>query len=57
LPSGSRAAEKLRSQHSVAAGVTVFLRTNPFNPKELQTGIKNPKNQITVLAQALIIPL
>jgi DNA polymerase V len=42
----SRAAEKLRSQHSVAAGVTVFLRTNPFNPKEPQyqrvAGIKLP---------------
>jgi DNA polymerase V len=33
---GSRAAEKLRGQHSIAAGVTVFLRTNLFNPKEPQ---------------------
>jgi DNA polymerase V len=33
---GSRAAEKLRAQHSVAAAVTVFLRTNPFNPQEPQ---------------------
>lgn len=32
----SRAAEKLRAQHSVAGGLTVFLRTNPFNSKEHQ---------------------
>jgi len=43
---GSRAAEKLRSQHSVAGGITIFLRTNLFNPKEPQyqrvAGIKLP---------------
>jgi DNA polymerase V len=33
---GSRAAEKLRGQNSVAGGLTIFLRTNPFNPKEPQ---------------------
>jgi DNA polymerase V len=32
----SRAAEKLRSQHSLAGSVTVFIRTNPFNPHEPQ---------------------
>jgi DNA polymerase V len=30
----SRAAEKLRSQHSVAGHISVFIRTNPFNPAE-----------------------
>jgi DNA polymerase V len=42
----SRAAEKLRRQHSVAGGITIFLRTNPFNPKEPQyqrmAGLKLP---------------
>jgi DNA polymerase V len=33
---GSRAAEKLRAQHSVAGGLTIFVRTNLFNPKEPQ---------------------
>jgi DNA polymerase V len=33
---GSRAAEKLRGQHSVAGEITIFLRTNLFNPKEPQ---------------------
>jgi DNA polymerase V len=33
---GSRAAEKLRGQRSVAGSLTIFLRTNPFNPKEPQ---------------------
>jgi DNA polymerase V len=33
---GSRAAEKLRGLHSVAGSLTIFLRTNPFNPKEPQ---------------------
>ena len=32
----SRAAEKLRKQHSVTACVTVFIRTSPFNPQEPQ---------------------
>jgi DNA polymerase V len=32
----SRAAEKLRKQHSVTGCVTIFIRTNPFNPKEPQ---------------------
>ncbi len=32
----SRAAEKLRKQHSMAGCVTVFIRTNPFNPQEPQ---------------------
>ncbi len=32
----SRAAEKLRSQHSLAGSVSVSIRTNPFNPKEPQ---------------------
>jgi DNA polymerase V len=32
----SRAAEKLRSQHSVAGHISVFIRTNPFNPAEPQ---------------------
>lgn len=30
----SRAAEKLRKQHSVTGCITVFIRTNPFNPQE-----------------------
>jgi DNA polymerase V len=33
---GSRAAEKLRRQRSVAGCITVFIRTNPFNPNEPQ---------------------
>lgn len=32
----SRAAEKLRKQHSVTRCITVFIRTNPFNPQEPQ---------------------
>jgi DNA polymerase V len=32
----SRAAEKLRYQNSVAGHISVFLRTNPFNPNESQ---------------------
>jgi len=32
----SRAAEKLRKQHSVAARLTIFIHTNPFNPQEPQ---------------------
>jgi DNA polymerase V len=32
----SRAAEKLRGQNSVTGYITIFLRTNPFNPKEPQ---------------------
>ena len=32
----SRAAEKLRSQHSVTGCITVFIRTSPFNPQEPQ---------------------
>ena len=32
----TRAAEKLRSQQSVAGSVAVFIRTNPFNPNESQ---------------------
>ena len=32
----SRAAEKLRHQHSVTGCITVFIRTSPFNPKEAQ---------------------
>jgi DNA polymerase V len=31
---GSRAAEKLRHQHSVAGHLSVFIRTSPFNPHE-----------------------
>lgn len=42
----SRAAEKLRGQNSVAGSLTIFLRTNPFNPQEPQyqrvAGIKLP---------------
>jgi DNA polymerase V len=33
---GSRAAEKLRYQNSVAGHISVFIRTNPFNPSEPQ---------------------
>jgi Nucleotidyltransferase/DNA polymerase involved in DNA repair len=33
---GSRAAEKLRKQRSVTGCITVFIRTNPFNPNEPQ---------------------
>ncbi|MGZ5009413.1 MAG: Y-family DNA polymerase [Methylobacter sp.] len=33
---GSRTAEKLRKQGSVAGCVTVFIRTNPFHPNEPQ---------------------
>jgi DNA polymerase V len=32
----SRAAEKLRKQHSVIGSITVFIRTNPYNPNEPQ---------------------
>lgn len=32
----SRAAEKLRKQHSVTGSITVFIRTNPYNPNEPQ---------------------
>jgi DNA polymerase V len=32
----SRAAEKLRAQQSVAGHISVFIRTNPFNPSEPQ---------------------
>ena len=32
----TRAAEKLREQHSVATVITVFIRTNPLNPQEPQ---------------------
>jgi DNA polymerase V len=32
----SRAAEKLRRQHSVTGCITVFIRTSPFNPQEPQ---------------------
>jgi len=32
----SRAAEKLRRQRSLAGCITVFIRTNPFNPQEPQ---------------------
>ncbi|MGJ0484356.1 MAG: DUF4113 domain-containing protein, partial [Methylomicrobium sp.] len=32
----SRAAEKLRGQNSVAGHISVFVRTNPFNPNEPQ---------------------
>jgi DNA polymerase V len=32
----SRAAEKLRSQHSIASHISVFIRTSPFNPQEPQ---------------------
>jgi DNA polymerase V len=32
----SRAAEKLRAQHSVAASIYVYLRTNPFQPQQAQ---------------------
>jgi len=32
----SRAAEKLRGQNSVAGHISVFIRTNPFNPNEPQ---------------------
>lgn len=32
----TRAAEKLRWQHSITGCITVFIRTNPFNPHEPQ---------------------
>ncbi|QLG88332.1 Y-family DNA polymerase [Chitinibacter bivalviorum] len=32
----ARAAEKLRRQHSVASSLSVYIRTNPFRPKEPQ---------------------
>jgi DNA polymerase V len=32
----SRAAEKLRQQHSVTGCITIFIRTSPFNPNEPQ---------------------
>jgi DNA polymerase V len=32
----SRAAEKLRHQNSAAGCITIFIRTNPFNPQEPQ---------------------
>ncbi|MGZ8144822.1 MAG: DinB/UmuC family translesion DNA polymerase [Methylosarcina sp.] len=33
---GSRAAEKLRAQKSVAGHISIFIRTSPFNPNEPQ---------------------
>jgi len=36
LTYASRAAEKLRREHSIAGGVHVFIHTNPFNPKRPQ---------------------
>lgn len=33
---GSRAAENLRAQNSVAGHVSVFIRTHPFNPNKPQ---------------------
>ncbi len=32
----ARAAEKLRRQHSIASGISVFIQTNPFKPNEPQ---------------------
>ncbi|MCK5478544.1 MAG: Y-family DNA polymerase, partial [Methylococcales bacterium] len=45
----SRAAEKLRKQHSVAASITVFVRTNPYNSNEpqYQRSIYTALNQAT----------
>ena len=40
----ARAAEKLRRQHSVAGGLQVFIRTNPFKPEhpQYQRGLTVP---------------
>jgi DNA polymerase V len=45
----SRAAEKLRKQQSVTGSITVFIRTNPYNPNEpqYQRSIHTVLNQAT----------
>jgi DNA polymerase V len=59
----SRAAEKLRAQDSTADSLTVFIRTNPFNPKEpqyqrsatlkLATGTQDTRRLINAARQLL----
>jgi DNA polymerase V len=59
----SRAAEKLRAQASTANRLTVFIRTNPFNPKEpqyqrsatlkLATGTQDTRRLINAAKQLL----
>jgi DNA polymerase V len=59
----SRAAEKLRAQDSTADRLTVFIRTNPFNPKEpqyqrsatlkLATGTQDTRRLINAAKQLL----
>lgn len=59
----SRAAEKLRAQDSTADSLTVFIRTNPFNPKEpqyqrsatlkLATGTQDTRRLINAAKQLL----
>jgi len=52
----SRAAEKLRKQHSVAASVTVFIRTNPYslNQPQYQRSIHCVLNQSTADTRQII---
>jgi DNA polymerase V len=52
----SRAAEKLRKQHSVAASVTVFIRTNPYslNEPQYQRSIHSVLNQSTADTRQII---
>jgi DNA polymerase V len=59
----NRAAEKLRAQDSTADRLTVFIRTNPFNPKEpqyqrsatlkLATGTQDTRRLINAAKQLL----
>lgn len=59
----SRAAQKLRAQHSTTARITVYIRTNPFQPHEpqyqcsasaqLQPGTQDTRRLIQVAKQLL----
>lgn len=52
----SRAAEKLRGQDSLAAALMVFVRTNPFNPREPQyhRALTSPLPEATADTRVLI---
>ena len=52
----SRAAEKLRKQHSVTASITVFIRTNPYslNEPQYQRSIHSVLNQSTADTRQII---
>ncbi len=58
----SRAAEKLRSQGSVAAQVMVFIRTSPFRPepqysRSIMVPLRRPSADTTVIVQAALAGL